>query len=182
MREIRLHGSEGGGAELNRSFLPLSRSSPAIPRISGPLPTSATSSPGPSAIVSVFREEFTAFQQEKRMPFIDSWNGGACEKGLLEGIEVVPGNEVRRRGPGADAGAPRDPRPRAACARSLIESRRWPARTTCAGSGPGNVGRRRRSGVIDARTPTEIDYSRASPIRSATVVRNVWSWKLLLVR
>jgi hypothetical protein len=25
-------------------------------------------------------------------------------------------------------------------------------------------------------------YSRASPIRSATVVRNVWSWKLLLVR
>ena len=24
MREIRLHGSEGGGTELNRSFLPLS--------------------------------------------------------------------------------------------------------------------------------------------------------------
>ena len=24
MREIRLHGSEGGGAETNRSFLPLS--------------------------------------------------------------------------------------------------------------------------------------------------------------
>jgi hypothetical protein len=25
MREIRLYGSEGGGAETNRSFLPLSR-------------------------------------------------------------------------------------------------------------------------------------------------------------
>ena len=25
MREIRLHGSEGGGAETNRSFLPLSK-------------------------------------------------------------------------------------------------------------------------------------------------------------
>ena len=24
MREIRLHGSEGGGADINRSFLPLS--------------------------------------------------------------------------------------------------------------------------------------------------------------
>ena len=28
MREIRLHGSEGGGAETNRSFLPLSRHDP----------------------------------------------------------------------------------------------------------------------------------------------------------
>ena len=28
MREIRLHGSEGGGAETNRSFLPLSCSRP----------------------------------------------------------------------------------------------------------------------------------------------------------
>ena len=27
MREIRLHGSEGGGAETNRSFLPLSETS-----------------------------------------------------------------------------------------------------------------------------------------------------------
>jgi hypothetical protein len=25
VREIRMHGSEGGGTELNRSFLPLSR-------------------------------------------------------------------------------------------------------------------------------------------------------------
>ena len=28
MREIRLHGSEGGGAETNRSFLPLSSIAP----------------------------------------------------------------------------------------------------------------------------------------------------------
>ena len=30
MREIRLHGSEGGGAETNRSFLPLSGGRPAF--------------------------------------------------------------------------------------------------------------------------------------------------------
>ena len=30
MREIRLHGSEGGGAETNRSFLPLSGGKPAL--------------------------------------------------------------------------------------------------------------------------------------------------------
>jgi hypothetical protein len=43
--------------------------------------------PGP--LNQLFREEVSAFQQEKRMPFINTFQRAALEKGLLQGIEVA---------------------------------------------------------------------------------------------
>ena len=43
----------------------------------------------PEALEQRFREEIDAFQQEKRMPFIDIAERAGMEKGLLQGIEVA---------------------------------------------------------------------------------------------
>jgi hypothetical protein len=43
----------------------------------------------PEPLDQLFRDEITAFQQEKVMPFIDLWERMAIEKALLEGIEPL---------------------------------------------------------------------------------------------
>jgi hypothetical protein len=42
----------------------------------------------PAPLDQRFRDQITAFQQEKRMPFINTFERAAMEKGLLEGIEA----------------------------------------------------------------------------------------------
>jgi hypothetical protein len=43
----------------------------------------------PAPLEQRFRDEISAFQQEKRMRFINTFERAALEKGLLEGIEVA---------------------------------------------------------------------------------------------
>jgi hypothetical protein len=42
----------------------------------------------PPPLEQRFQDEITAFQQEKRMPFMDTFERAAMEKGLLEGLEA----------------------------------------------------------------------------------------------
>ena len=60
----------------------------------------------PEPLEQLFWDEIAAYQQEKRMPFIEHRGSDGHGAGVAPGHRGRPEDEVRRRGPGADAGTP----------------------------------------------------------------------------